>query len=387
MRFSCFLVTFSFAAVAGALNTRQPEDASALMLDLNHEAIQALEDLETANTKRSGNTCNIFTATVRKDWAALSAKERTSYINAVKCLQKKPSKSDRTWAPGVRSRYDDFLAIHIDKTPQIHRTGNFLTWHRYFVWSYEKALREECGYKGAQPYWNWFAHQSDMTKSEVYDGSSTSFGGTGSYVKHAGILVGREGIFLPPGQGGGCVKDGPFKDMVVNLGPVRPGMVDLPPSPTGPLGYNPRCLRRDLTNTPMEYMNVNNLLNITVGPASHSIALFQNEFQGRFPDGFIGMHAAGHFVAGGEASDVYSSPSDPTFFLHHAMVDRIYWVWQVLHPRISDTISGTITMSNNPPSRDAVVSDLLDIGVNGASIQVKDAFDTLGNSPFCYVYL
>lgn len=27
----------------------------------------------------------------------------------------------------------------------------FLAWHRYFVWQYEKALREECGYKGYQP--------------------------------------------------------------------------------------------------------------------------------------------------------------------------------------------------------------------------------------------
>jgi tyrosinase len=175
--------------------------------------------------------------------------------------------------------------------------------------------------------------------------------------------------------------------MVVNLGPVRPGMIALPPSPTGPLGYNPRCLRRDVTSTPMSYMSASNLLNVTVGAGSRSIALFQNELQGRFPDGFIGMHAAGHFVAGGDASDVYSSPSDPTFFLHHAMVDRLYWVWQVLHPSIANTIFGTITMSNNPPSRDALLSDLLDIGVNGKSIPLKDTFDTLGNSPFCYIYV
>jgi hypothetical protein len=29
--------------------------------------------------------------------------------------------------------------------------ANFLSWHRYFVWTYETALREECGYKGYQP--------------------------------------------------------------------------------------------------------------------------------------------------------------------------------------------------------------------------------------------
>ena len=30
--------------------------------------------------------------------------------------------------------------------------GHFLAWHRYFVAAYEKALREECSYDGAQPY-------------------------------------------------------------------------------------------------------------------------------------------------------------------------------------------------------------------------------------------
>lgn len=29
--------------------------------------------------------------------------------------------------------------------------GNFFTWHRYFVYAYEKALRDECGFRGTQP--------------------------------------------------------------------------------------------------------------------------------------------------------------------------------------------------------------------------------------------
>ena len=34
---------------------------------------------------------------------------------------------------------------------QIHYTGNFLSWHRYYTWLYEEALRNECGYTGTQP--------------------------------------------------------------------------------------------------------------------------------------------------------------------------------------------------------------------------------------------
>ncbi len=29
--------------------------------------------------------------------------------------------------------------------------GNFLTWHRYFTYAYETALRKECCYTGSQP--------------------------------------------------------------------------------------------------------------------------------------------------------------------------------------------------------------------------------------------
>jgi len=33
----------------------------------------------------------------------------------------------------------------------IFSQGNFLSWHRYYTWAYEQALRNECGYNGTQP--------------------------------------------------------------------------------------------------------------------------------------------------------------------------------------------------------------------------------------------
>jgi hypothetical protein len=36
-------------------------------------------------------------------------------------------------------------------TLSIHGTGNFLSWHRYYTFAYENALRVECGYNGTQP--------------------------------------------------------------------------------------------------------------------------------------------------------------------------------------------------------------------------------------------
>lgn len=45
--------------------------------------------------------------------------ERKSYISAVKCLQAKQPIT-RNLFEGVRSRYDDFVAAHINETDYVH---------------------------------------------------------------------------------------------------------------------------------------------------------------------------------------------------------------------------------------------------------------------------
>lgn len=99
------------------------------------------------------------------------------------------------------------------------------------------------------------------------------------------------------------------------------------------------------------------------------------------------MHASGHFVANGDASDLYSSPTDPTFFLHHAMVDRVYWIWQALHLWEAFEIAGTITILNLPPSRDATKEDIVEMGVLAQDRPIKELLNTVDDTPFCYIYL
>lgn len=69
------------------------------------------------------------------------------------------------------------------------------------------------------------------------------------------------------------------------------------------------------------------------------------------------------------------------------MIDRVYWIWQNQGlPERINAISGTITMSNNPPSRDATLDDLQDMGVNGGPIKLRDLTSTV-DGPFCYIYV
>lgn len=66
-----------------------------------------------------------------------------------------PSKLRPGLAPGAKSRYDDFVSVHINQTTTIYLSGWFLSWYWYYLYSFEQALRQECGYKGYVPYWNW----------------------------------------------------------------------------------------------------------------------------------------------------------------------------------------------------------------------------------------
>ena len=52
----------------------------------------------------------------------LTVPERKAYIAAVQCILATKPKIDAKKVPGARSRYDDFVAIHIQQTLTIHGT-------------------------------------------------------------------------------------------------------------------------------------------------------------------------------------------------------------------------------------------------------------------------
>lgn len=172
------------------------------------------------------------------------------------------------------------------------------------------------------------------------------------------------------------------------MGPIRPGMQNMTPVVADFTVYNPRCLRRDLSTYVTEkWYTTANLLNVTVGEASQTHYSYWKEVQGRYADDFLGFHTSGHYAMGADATDLYSSINDPVFWLHHTMFDRLYWIWQSLHPREARKTAGTLTLSNSPPTRNATIYEPLDLGVNGAIRPLHELFDTLGDRPLCYIYV
>jgi tyrosinase len=315
----------------------------------------------------------------------------------VKCLQTKPSKLDSAIFPGAKTRYDDFVAVHMNRTFDIHATANFLSWHRLYTWAYEQALRTECGYNGYQPYWNWGKWAFDPLNSPLFDGSDTSLSGNGAYAEHTCTNALPTNLnCIPAGEGGGCVTSGPFKDMVVNLGPIFPtlNVADVVPLPFDNFfGHNPRCLRRDISPWVSSNWTTDAETHSLLTEYGADIVTFQNRMQGDFPSGYFGVHTGGHYTLNGDPSgDFSASPGDPAFFLHHGQIDRVWWIWQNLKPEERTlAIGGTITIGNDPPSRDGRLDDVLDMGgVLGVdSLLIEKVMSTVGTTggPLCYVYV
>jgi tyrosinase len=128
----------SSAAVPAAASTSLPVAAAQLdhLAELAYNTSSAGISGESENEKRGG--CSIWNMRVRRDWRTFSKKQKKSYINSVLCLTKLPARTPANVAAGA-------------KTLQIHYTGTFLAWHRYFTWNFEQALRNECGYTGDFP--------------------------------------------------------------------------------------------------------------------------------------------------------------------------------------------------------------------------------------------
>ncbi|KAL1626138.1 hypothetical protein SLS54_002972 [Diplodia seriata] len=347
-------------------------------------------------------SCTPDKLVVRKEWGALSAEERISYTNAVQCLQSKPARTPSSLAPGAKSHFDDWIVAHINQTFIQHYTATFLSWHRWYIWEYEQALRNECGYIGRQPYWDWTkTAETGLENSPIFDGSATSLGGNGEYVHQTGEVVigniGEHPVLLAPGSGGGCVKKGPFSNYTVNLGPLSLSLVNgsavgssLTEDKSDDFSWNPRCLKRDLSDAVNKrHANATGVLSLLRN--TKDVYDFQMTMQSYPGQGELGVHGGGHYSIGGDPGrDFYVSPGEPAFYLHHTMVDRTWWLWQMQNPaertQGPKALMGTGTFLNSPASPNVTYDDWTDLGfVTDKKLQIKDLMKTTAG-PFCYVY-
>lgn len=118
------------------------------------DAFQDVADFASAASRaniasRQGRSCTWANASVRREWRTLPQATRKSFTDAVVCLQHlEPQVMTADQArdyPGVHSRYDEYVATHINYTYNIHDTADFFAWHRGFTYFMEQDLRNLCG--------------------------------------------------------------------------------------------------------------------------------------------------------------------------------------------------------------------------------------------------
>ncbi|PNP78497.1 hypothetical protein FNYG_08127 [Fusarium nygamai] len=224
----------------------------------------------------------------------------------------------------------------------------------------------------------------DFENSPIFD-VETGFGGNGvfidisSWTNVTGQVSGR--------TGGGCVTDGPFAK----------GEFEVHAGPDNSTAYKPRCLARDIA---AEY-GISKLNQTVVDWTLEAKNFF--EFDQRVQGGVSaesqGYHGGGHLAIGGslgEMGDMYSSPGDPIFWLHHTNVDRLWDKWQRLDwPARKSDIGGPDTQYAYPYNffgdkeykniTLAYVMDFRNLLPDRRYITVEEAMDTQGER-LCYTY-
>jgi tyrosinase len=336
-------------------------------------------------------SCTYENAAVRTEFRAMSNEMRKEFTDAVTCLKNMAPQvmtaAQSADFPGVKSRYDEYVATHIENTFKIHATADFLAWHRHFIYTFEQDLKTSCGYTGTLPYWDWAADAQAVDQSEIFNGDEFSMGSNGEYIPdRADTYLGLQDLNFPPGTGGGCVHSGPFSNTTytTNLGPIDSPYNN---NVANQYDYNPRCLIRDLNSWfSQRYNTYSNVADLAIGV--DSVQYLQALMQGYLGDNKLGIHGGGHWLGGGpsQLEDFHSSPNDPIFYIHHAMVDRIWTVWQYMdRENRQNAIYGTSTLNNSPASADMTLKDELPFGLVTSSPVLGDLMDTLAG-PYCYRY-
>ncbi|KAJ3048146.1 hypothetical protein HK097_010845 [Rhizophlyctis rosea] len=271
----------------------------------------------------------------RYEWRELSAAKQKAFIDAVVCLKKRPSKLKNVGSPNL---YDDFVYVHWKAQNEAHGNAAFPPWHRVFLTAFEDALRSECKYTEALPYWDWSVDSQAPERSPVWK----SFGGDGK---------------------GGKLADGPFAGWVG----------------TFPTKHNVN--RNFKTAAKVGKSSSGSMMAAHYSPAEIQFILNRGTYNDFRRTLETHPHNQVHNSVGGDMGNPMMSSNDPVFWLHHCNIDRLWAKWQATHPKVANTYSGPRLPGGT--ANDAKDTDDLKFSGFLKTWKVKDTYDT---KKMCFVY-
>jgi len=214
---------------------------------------------------------------VRVSWHTITAAEKQLYYEGVKALK----------ASGV---YDKFARIHWEKSNAdwAHGKYGFFPWHREFLWEFENQIRALGGKWACYnvPFWDWERDAGREQTSVVV----SDFGGLTS----------------------GCIKTGPFA-----------GWTD----------FNNACVQRKFDKTIFFVGEARTVDIVTSSTSYGTTSGFRANIEGA-------PHASVHNFFGGHMGSMMSA-SDPVFYLVHANVDRLWYLWSDCQGLVNKRVTRT----------------------------------------------
>lgn len=226
---------------------------------------------------------------VRKSVSLLTAEEKNNFVQALLQL-----KREGHYDAMVKTHHRAMMEVAPDPA---HGGPAFLPWHRYCLRHLEHHL-QAIDASVTLPYWDWTSDRSTTGPPWTDD----FMGGVGRE-RDGQVLTGP--FAFSTGNWPITVKDFPRQPDFLTRFYRNPG--ELPTL---------LQVRRALERTPYDAKPWNFATNPR---GSFRAALEMN------------LHNIVHILVGGNMTGA-GSPNDPVFYLHHAMVDRLWAKWQKLHP-------------------------------------------------------
>lgn len=279
------------------------------------------------------------TPRVRIEWRNANDRQRDAFVAGIRCLMEKPSSNPARF-PGSRSLYEDLSSLHQQVVGQVHQSGKFLVFHRFYISIFERLLRNQCSYNGPMIWWDEEKDAGAFDKAPMC--TKRWFGEMPAAINGRGV----------------CVESG-FGSYEPNIGPS--GAIN-----------NPHCLSRAVNEQTTQYVGKRAV-------DSCRNAQNYNDFR---ECAEMTYHAYGHNGVGSVMSNVATSPCDPLFYLHHFFIDRNYRQWQNLGKTRNYEIGGPSSHSDSTPVKP---TDKLPAYGLVPDVTIADVLNT-ENNYLCYRY-
>jgi tyrosinase len=253
----------------------------------------------------------------------------TAYAEAVQAMQAKPANDPTSWAYQA-AVHGTYAASPLAQWNQCrHGTWYFVSWHRMYLYYFERIVRAQVVANGgpgtwALPYWN-------------YDGGGN----------HNTLPLAFREATLPDGSANPLYVA--QRNTGINAGAGLPSSITTPAFALG----------RPTFTGASEFG----------GGVTSPLGQFWSQ-TGRLEQT---PHNDVHSTFGGLMGDPDTAAQDPIFWLHHANIDRLWWLWQQHH---SDPADAAWTgQSFDFMDAGGVASSLADAGVESTVSQLDYTYD------------